>query len=320
MRFLLGIVLGVCVMAVLLREVSFEEFVEVARRGNVVLVVVCFSAGLIATIARALRYAQFFDYPGRLVCIYGVFATARLVSYLLPFRAGELALLGMLKKQGLAPTIAETTPVWLLLRLSDICTLAALSVICVGVFAVDSDLARASWILAAVAGACAVILVALGAWVVRSDSPERGSWWFERLESFRQGFQHLRDPLRVSKAAVLALVIWAAVALVATVVQIAFGSPLPLDRCFVVGLSVVVIALLPIHGPLGLGTYDASWAGSMILAGVEPGEAVALALCARLVLIAAVLLDAGLGAIALWNCAAERQGESVRNCTGQVSP
>ncbi len=305
-------------MAVLLRGVSFEEFVEVARRGNVGWIAVCFALGVLATTARALRYAQFFDSSDRLVRIYGVFATARLVSYLLPFRTGELVLLGMLKKQGLAPTIAETAPVWLLLRLSDICALAGVSVICIGVFAVDSALVRATWVLAAIAAGCVAIFVALGVWAARCDSSDPGSWWIGRLESFRQGFRHLGDRLRVLKASALALAIWAAIGLVATVVQIAFGSPLSLDRCFVVGLSVLVITLLPIHGPLGLGTYDASWVGSMILAGVEPGEAVALALCARLVLIGAVLLDAGLGAIALWNRAAAPQGEPMDQCHSTV--
>lgn len=319
-RSLLGLTLGALLMIVLLRYVSIEQFVGVARRGHVGWIAVCCAAGLLATVFRVVRFGLFFGSSRHCVPMYGVFATTRLLNYLLPFRTGELALLALLKQYKLAPTIAETTPVWLLLRLSDVGALATLSVIGFGVFAFDVGLARAGWLLMAVFGGCAVAFLAVAAWVTqRRTTP--GSWWRGRLSSFRQGFRHLHDKRKVLTSFVLALLIWMLVASTATFVQIAFDTPLSLDRCLLVALSVLAVSVLPIHGPLGLGTDDASWAGLMILAGVGTSEAVALALCARIVLTGILLLDATLGLVILWSRRVEDdQRGIVERLDQRVSP
>ena len=51
--------------------------------------------------------------------------------------------------------------------------------------------------------------------------------------------------------------------------------------------------------PLGLGTVDAIWVGSLVMVGVELGTAVSLALGIRLVQMLLVLSDGGAGLVIL---------------------
>ncbi|MCG8375816.1 MAG: lysylphosphatidylglycerol synthase domain-containing protein, partial [Chlorobiales bacterium] len=110
----------------LLSRISFSDFSGLIREADKPLLVLAVLVGLTTTILRALRYCFFFPSPDRFYILYGVFALLRLINYCLPFRTGELASLALLKKLRLSPTISETSPVWLIIRLTDLAAVAFL--------------------------------------------------------------------------------------------------------------------------------------------------------------------------------------------------
>jgi uncharacterized membrane protein YbhN (UPF0104 family) len=105
---------GPALFALLLSQVSVAELVEVLSQAQPAFIVAAVLFGLAATVVRVVRFYHFFPAPGRWLELYAAFASVRAINYVLPFRSGELAALALLKKRRLAPSIAETSPVWLI--------------------------------------------------------------------------------------------------------------------------------------------------------------------------------------------------------------
>lgn len=294
-RWLLTFAIGAGILASLLWQTSLSQWSEVLRRGRPGLIAGCFGLSLLTTLTRAARYRPFAPSPSRLTTIYGVFAVSRAVIYVLPFRTGELVMLSLLKKRRLSATIAQTLPAWFLLRICDIAAVAMLALLGVALAAEGRTLAVTCIALAAAAVVGLLLLTAAGGWWRRADTNRQPSWLSGRLAAVRRGLAELSDARRTLRTLAVSAIIWSLMAANATLVQLAFGSPLPLHSCIVVSISMLAIGVLPIHGPLGIGTQDASWAGLMVLAGMPLPESVALALCYRLVLDANVVVDFLLG-------------------------
>lgn len=299
LRYALSLGFGILLLQWLLNQVSTNQVLDILARVEPIWLALAVLAGLVATMLRALRYRQFFGATQSRLRLYGVFAFGRGIVSALPFRTGELVMLGLLKRNGLSPPMAETAPVWLFLRMTDIAVLTVLASLTV-LFSSDDPLLRhgVAWFaLVTIVGLG--LLALIGWWTTPDRKSTCESWFMSRLQSFRNGFSHMRDSRRVGRAFVYAGLIWIAMMVLVATAQLAFGSPLSLAHCLGVGLTVLFLSTLPIHGPLNLGTADASWAGCMMLAGMQASQAVALALCVRLVMLGILLLETSIGLLIL---------------------
>lgn len=294
--------IGLLLFAWLLSRVSLRELAGVLSRADPWMLTAAFACGLAATFFRCLRYRQFFfeaDLRRSWPSLYGAFAAMRLLHLAMPLRTGELAALGLLKQHGLSPSIAETLPGWLLLRLSDAAALVLWLVTAWCLFATAPEswgsVRASSWILAAAVAGMAVL-----AWIAaRYRLPPGDSWLHGRLDAFRRGWRRLRSWRQAARVLGLALLVAGAMIGVGTFAQLAFASPLSWPRCWLLSALVLGVSMLPIHGPLGLGTLEASWVALMGLYRVTTPEAVAIALGIRLLTLAIVLAEGALGWILL---------------------
>ncbi|MDA8019773.1 MAG: flippase-like domain-containing protein [Thermoanaerobaculia bacterium] len=299
----LTLALGLALLGWVLSRASLDELARVLVEADPLLLVMTIGLGLLATALRSLRYAVFFP-PGRDLAhwrrLYGAFALSRLLNVVMPLRSGELASLGLLKSQGLAPTIAETLPVWLVIRGSDVLALALWLVPASLLLTLPVGWPAMQWVVLAVLGA--LVAAAVGGvlfrmWQVRESD---GSGWLHgRLRAFGEGWHRVRGKGRIGRVAFLAVAISAAVIGINTMAQLAFGSPLPWHVCWLFSAAVLGVTMLPVHGPLGLGTVEVSWVGLMVLFEVPTSEAIAIALGIRLVTLVILLLDGAIGALLL---------------------
>lgn len=290
----LTLAIGLLLLAWVLSQVSLAQLAGVLRRADAGMLAAALAMGMLATALRCARYALFFPVRSRWRELYGAFAMMRLLNLVMPLRTGEVASLGLLKSHRLAPSIAETLPVWLVLRLTDVVALAFWLVPASLFFAAPDVLRRARWIVP-LAIVAAVFAVAVTGVAARAGLRGRGSWLGGRMDAFRQGWERLRGPGRLVRVLLLGIAIAATMIGINACGQLAFASPLPWTLCWLLSAVVLAVTMLPVHGPLGLGTLEVSWVALMSLYDVPVPEAVGIALGIRLLSLAIILVDGALG-------------------------
>ena len=227
-----------------------------------------------------------------------MFSLLRLLNFAIPFRLGEVITLGILKRRGLAPTIAETAPLWMALRVMDVVALAILFAVCACLGIPGEHVGRLTVALAVGAISATGLLLAAGLFVWRVRL-EQWAWLSKRLADARSGFKRLSNFKSLIVAWLIALAIWATMSILVTTAQLAFGTPLPFATCALIAVGILAVSVLPIHGPLGIGSVDTALAGMMILAGLSTEPAVAITLCVRMLLVGCVLIDGLIGWVLL---------------------
>ena len=291
---------GLALFALLLSQVSVAELVEVLSQAQPAYIVAAVMFGLAATVVRVVRFYHFFPAPGRWLELYAAFASVRAINYVLPFRSGELAALALLKKRGLAPSIAETSPVWLMLRAADVAALLVLlagAVLVAGPVVID-DWRMAAAVLAAAAasvgGLAALPILARGL-ARRPSATKKAGWIGARLADLRKGLARIDAPGAIGWTLVAAIAIWALNIASQVATLLAFAAPLRIAEGVLATVLVLGVNLLPIRTPLGLGTGDVAWTGVFVLLGMDIDAAVALALGMRLVQMLLIGLDGAIG-------------------------
>jgi len=289
---------GLLLLAWVLSQVSLPQLATVLRHADAPMLAAALALGLLATALRAIRYTLFFPGHSRWLNLYGAFALMRLLNLAMPLRTGEVAFLGLLKRHGLAPSIAETLPVWLVLRLTDVSSLALLLLAASLHPARPEEWPAAHWIVLALAVAMALSAVATVAIAARYRTRDAATWLSSRLAAFRAGWSRVRG-LRLMPVMVLAMAIAAAMIGVTTLAQLALASPLPWLQCALISVMILAVAMLPIHGPLGLGTFEVTWVGLMAWYDVPVPQAAGIAVGIRLLGLVLILIDGALGSLLL---------------------
>lgn len=288
------LLLGLALLCVLLSQISLSTLGEVFREADWRFLSCALLLGLATTLIRALRYGLFYLPRDRWLELYGVFSVMRLVNAVMPMRTGEIASVVILKKSRFAPSVAEVSPVWVFLRVTDVGALGLLLVVLLGFGRVREFFhwSRPAFLAALIA---LVVAVGLAAWWLASRSGSRCGWLSGRLEDFRKGLRRIAGVWALLRTAGLALLIWATMITVGTLMQMAFGSTLAPTECAQVAVAAMSLTFLPIRAPLGIGTGELAWAAMMVLFGLSREPAVALAIAVRVGLLALILTNGLLG-------------------------
>lgn len=299
LRTWMMLVIGIVLFSVLLSHISLRELATILSRADVRYLCAAIFAGLAATVFRTIRYGRFFPVQGRWLKLYGAFAFIRLINFVLPFRSGEVVSLGMLKQHQLSPSIAETAPVWLLLRVTDVVALSIWVAIVLGILSFpgrfDEKVQWAGWVLMVISVGLVVAMVCLPLWASRLRAKASYSWLSQRLCAFKVGLDRVCGIRVFLRTMFLAVLIWGAIVMVSIFAQLTFDTPLNLEDSLLASVAVLAISLLPIHAPLAIGTIDAAWVGVMTMLGVDPPLAIGLAIGVRLVIVSLMIIDGLLG-------------------------
>jgi len=295
----LTLLAGAVLLGLVLAHVSLPELGRVLGRARIPIVVAAVLLGVLPNAFRATRYQCVFPAPGRWLDLFEFFSILKVVNYVLPFRSGEVVALVTLKKKGLSPTVAETAPAWMVLRVLDFTALLALVALMIPALPeLEIGAALVRWTLGFLVLSLAILVVVVF-YAKRSAAEEssagRGGWIASRLSAFRAGFAHIRSPGLLMVLFLIAVLTWSTNIAVSVLALIAFDAPLGVTACILACGIAAVLDLIPIRTPLGLGTVDAARAGSLVLVGAEPSTAVALAVGVRLVQFMLLIVSGGLG-------------------------
>jgi uncharacterized protein (TIRG00374 family) len=167
----------------------------------------------------------------------------------------------------------------------------------------------AKWIFAGIALSLLAGLIGMSVWGKRHHFRFDNSWLDGRFRKFQEGLSLIGGWSALSMTLLVSLLIWLLLTTANTFQQIAFGTPLSIESCFVAALIIMALGILPIQAPLGIGTGDALWTGVFKIFGVPTTQAIGLAIAVRLVIILFVCLE---GLIGMSIMALAKQGTQIR--------
>ena len=290
---------GIILFAVIIKQISLSEFINVFSSVKIKFFIASILLGVAATVFKTIRFEYFFPAPGRRLNLYGTFAFLRVAYYVLPFNSGEFVYLSVLKKSRFSPTIAETTPTWFFLRSTDVIALAVWFIIALNIGHLTDDLYgklySLRWIIMGISITLVIIIFSFPFWIPKISYKSSDNWFIQRLNLFRIGLTRTFGIKTFVRTFINAILIWSALIGSEVLAQLAFNTPLDLSQCFLASITVYCVSLLPINTPLSLGTGEAIWSGVMILAGVNAGLAISIALSIRVVSMTTVLIDGLIG-------------------------
>ncbi|MEM7502620.1 MAG: lysylphosphatidylglycerol synthase transmembrane domain-containing protein [Pseudomonadota bacterium] len=293
--FFLSLLAGASVLGLMVWFVPPGQLFAVLATGNGSLIAVACAVSLSSTLLRTYRYLVFFSADDRFARAYSVFSLSRFLNLAFPFRTGDLAVLAILKRNRLSPSIAETAPVWMVLKAADALAITIWFSVIVGM----SAFAERYFAFGAVA-----VIGALGLMVGLQFAPSllsgrrrarAGGWVGSRLEALLDGLEHMGGTVQKFQAIGLSLIIWGMLISTSVLMQTAFSTPLSTGDAALVTVLVLAVSLLPVHAPLGIGTGEAIWVAVMVMIGVPLEEALPLAIAIRLASLGVLFLEALVG-------------------------
>ena len=224
---------------------------------------------------RALAWRVLLEGGPRPLRLFSFLQISLLVNHLFPTKVGELARIALLKRTGTAVEVATTSTV--VARLVDLASLCLIAV----AFAPLAG-GRADSVLVAIVPALGVVVLAsMSLWAVRtgffhrfeSRIPDRLTALVNRIELAMRTVR----PRQIALAFVLAGPSWLLEAFALWAVAQAAGIPLTLALAAVATAFTIAFQGFQVT-PGGLGLYEASLTGVLVLHGIDPGNALALAL------------------------------------------
>jgi uncharacterized membrane protein YbhN (UPF0104 family) len=218
----------------------------------------------------------------------------------MPFRTGEIAALGVLKKTGLSPTVMESSSVWLVLKATDVLAACCLIVPLVLPIAGGELLGEYSFSqVAVIIGVCGVTLFALLLAFLKILEkkvvlPKEATGLLGHLRRFTEGVRYISKG-KLTAALFMSAVIAGLNIFSCTVILLGFDSSLPWQVVLLAPGIALLLNLVPITPPLGLGATDAVWAGSLMIMQVPMEAALVLALGMRIHQMLSAVVDGSIG-------------------------
>ncbi len=293
--FFLSLLAGVSVLGFMVWYVSPAKLFAVLAEGNLTLIVVACAVSLSSTLLRTYRYLVFFSAGQHFARAYSIFSLSRFLNLAFPFRTGDLAILAILKKNRLSPSIAETAPVWMVLKVADALAITIWFSVIVGMSALSERyLAFGALAVVGALGLMVVLQFAPSLLAGQRRSPSTG-WIGSRLGALLDGVEHMGGTLQKFQAIGLSLIIWGMLISTSVLMQTAFSTPLSIGETALATALVLAVSLLPVHTPLGIGTGEAIWVAVMVMIGMPLEEALPLALAIRLASLGVLFLEAMVG-------------------------
>ena len=300
LKFWLMSLLGLSLFVILLSRISFSELENVFSRVNIGYFLLAVFLGISSTVFKTIRFANFFPPgPKRRIKLYGAFGFLRFIYYLLPFNSGEIVYLGVLKKYRFAPTISETAPTWIFLRVTDIIALTMWFIFTLSLSDMKGglygEMYSIRWLLIGISAILIIIILIFPLWIPKISFKIKNKWLKERLNLVQAGFKHSFGFHVFTRTILISLVIWTILISSQIFSQFAFNTPLNFSQAVLVSITIYCLSLLPINTPLNIGTDEAAWTGAMVLAGVDAKLAISIAISIRVIGMLILISDGLIG-------------------------
>ncbi|MCX7682547.1 MAG: flippase-like domain-containing protein [Anaerolineae bacterium] len=236
-----------------------------------------------------------------------------LANYILPARTGELTYIALLRARGVS--VADGLASLALARLLD---LAALAVLVLGAVALAAERQMYFGALRWFALALGVILLLVLFWADRLAGVmvralawaagrlgvrqwgvvHRGLAGAERTAGALGAFAHSRELYAITLA--LSLLQWAVNFAVYYALLNGLGLGLDLSGTVIASSIASLVAVLPVQGLIGFGTYEAGWTVGLVPLGVARSTAIATGFSIHILMLLLSVLLVGLSLCSAW--------------------
>jgi hypothetical protein len=301
-KLIVTLAIGLGLITWLLWRVNLNELQQALANVQYPLLVLGIVGNLLTPCLRSERFRHLYQIEGKRREVTGILGQYGLLNMLLPLRAGDVAILGVLKFRRVIPTIAEALPRWIVLRVGDLAAVLTIFLVTALFVPFHSDLD--SWMWAARIGAA--ILVFSGVislvWMkmlppVTEISPE--GFLAGRIWALRRGLTGLNHTSTLLTMFGWSFVIWGWHASLLAIEYAAFDLPLAPQQLWAVSVAILAISILPIHAPLAIGTLHALQVGLLQLFDVPMSAALATAIGIHAAMVVTVVAQGLLGTLLL---------------------
>lgn len=301
-RLVITLSVGLGLVTWLLWRVDLHELQQALAHVQYPLLALGIIGNLLTPFLRSERFRHLYHIDGKRREITGILGQYGLLNMLLPFRAGDVALLGVLKFRRVIATIAEALPRWIVLRVGDLAAVLTIFLITALFVPFHSDLD--AWMWTARIGAASMVLTGIVALVwlknlpsVAETSPE--GFLAGRIWALRRGLTGLHHTSTLLTMFAWSFVIWGWHASLLAIEYAAFGLPLEPQQLWAVSVTILAVSILPIHAPLAIGTLHALQVGLLQLFEVPLPAALAAAIGIHAAMVITVVLQGLLGTLLL---------------------
>lgn len=282
----LAIVIGI--FWILFRNVDLRQLLATFRQANLGLLSAAVGVLVLERIVRPCRLAILLGHSARLLDIIAVQNASQLVNLVLPMRSGEIFLVLMLRKLGIASGSLAVSIVAIDRLMDVVCVLLIFAVTVVLAPGLPIYVGRAVIVLSVLCAITVVVMLAIA--LSRSQSiavanrvftrfmgPDRAMRWRQRLELVIEGFAVLLNPARLIVATILTLIIWGCATLAAWMILLAISPVAPFAAgALAVCLSIIGVTLVSV--PAGIGIVHAAYTLAAVSFGVSQEIGLAFAI------------------------------------------
>ena len=298
--FWIALFFGVGIFCGLLWYVTPLELWRLVKQVDLNYVLLALIIKSVGTFFRAIQFGLFVPISGRFLSAYGVFSLTRFLNIALPFRAGEIIFLTLLKRSNLSPTIAGAIPMWLVLRVSDVIAIGVWFSVLIGLSRLGPEHGYVGY-LAITGSLSALLMLHFAPSVLPSEiNWPRNRWLRGRISALVDGLRHIRSASRKASAVAVSTLIWGSLISMSVAAQAAFDVPFDLWDRALIATFVLGLSILPINAPLGLGSGETIWAGVMVVFGLPLQQAVTLALGIRIIVLMISCFEGAIGLLIVW--------------------
>jgi uncharacterized membrane protein YbhN (UPF0104 family) len=294
-----AILLGITLFVILLSLISIEDLLRVLSNMNIWFFLAALVLGISSTIIKTIRFGSLFPPSGRWLKLYGIFTSLRFIYYLLPFNAGEVVYLNVLKKYKFFQTITEALPSWIFLRMTDVIALTLWLIIVVIFGDLSGELYESvqNWHSIIIGFSIGLILIIFSLpFIVSKISLEKSeNWFFKKLMLLKAGLARTKGVWVFFRTIFISFVIWAALIGWHVLAQSAFNTPLAIWHKLFVSITIYLLSLIPINTPLNIGTDEAAWTGALLMSGLNLNESISIAVSMRVVSMLILFTDGLIG-------------------------
>ena len=290
--------LGLGLIAWLLWRVPLNEVGQSLANVHYPLLVLGIAGQLLTPYLRAERFRSMYDIAGRRIELTGLMGQYVLLNMLLPMRTGDIALLGILKMRKAIASIAEALPRWIVIRFGDLA--AVLVLMLLTALMVPFHASLTPWVRAAQISLGLLVLGGFaGILVLRAlpESEERPPSGFipGRMWALRKGLTGLQNLRTLGIVFFFSLLIWIWQSITLTIQYAAFDLQVTPSQLWAISVILLAVSILPVHAPLGIGTYHAVQVGLLQLFEIPLPLALAAAIGIHAAKILAALTQGFLG-------------------------
>lgn len=299
LRIWITLIFGISLFLILISLISLKDLLFVFSNFNLGYFLAAFVVGISGTVIKTIRYGSFYPAPGRCLKLYGVFTLLRFIYYLLPFNAGEFVYLTVLKKYKFSPTITETIPTWVFIRMTDVIALTMWFVLTITFSHLSGNLFNEMyhlrWIFIGISLVFIAFMFSLPLWISKISLGKSSNWFSRKLDLLKAGFVRMLGVSVFFRTILISMIIWGALIGWHVLAQSAYNIPLELWQKILISITIYFLSLVPINTPLNIGTDEAAWTAALMMSGVVVNQAISIAISMRIISMLILMTDGLIG-------------------------